>query len=67
MAIEDSMICDVWSGNLEKEMQVIRDLLDEYSYVAMDTEFPGVVARPIGNFKNSSDYHYQVTKSNHRP
>lgn len=25
-----------------------------------DTEFPGVVARPIGSFKNSHDYHYQV-------
>ena len=27
---------------------------------AMDTEFPGVVARPIGEFKSTSDYQYQV-------
>ena len=27
----------------------------------MDTEFPGVVARPIGEFKSTSDYQYQVT------
>ena len=27
----------------------------------MDTEFPGVVARPIGEFKSTSDYQYQVS------
>lgn len=30
----------------------------------MDTEFPGVVARPIGNFRTSSDYHYQTMRCN---
>lgn len=29
---------------------------------AMDTEFPGVVARPVGNFKNSGEYHYQTLR-----
>jgi len=29
-----------------------------------DTEFPGVVARPIGTFKTSSDYHYQTLRCN---
>ena len=29
-----------------------------------DTEFPGVVARPIGNFRTSSDYHYQTLRCN---
>lgn len=29
-----------------------------------DTEFPGVVARPIGSFKGSSDYHYQTLRCN---
>ncbi|KAJ1559670.1 CCR4-NOT transcription complex subunit 7 [Nowakowskiella sp. JEL0078] len=29
-----------------------------------DTEFPGVVARPIGNFRTSSDYHYQMLRCN---
>jgi hypothetical protein len=29
-----------------------------------DTEFPGVVARPIGSFKTSSDYHYQTMRCN---
>eukprot|EP00966_Prymnesium_polylepis_P127526 2949632-Prymnesium_polylepis.1 len=30
----------------------------------MDTEFPGVVARPIGTFKSSSDFHYQTLRCN---
>ncbi|KAJ1566825.1 CCR4-NOT transcription complex subunit 7, partial [Cladochytrium tenue] len=29
-----------------------------------DTEFPGVVARPIGNFRTSSDYQYQTLRCN---
>jgi hypothetical protein len=30
------------------------------TYNNLRTEFPGVVARPIGTFKTSSDYHYQT-------
>jgi len=30
----------------------------------MDTEFPGVVARPIGEFKSSADYQYQLLRCN---
>ena len=30
----------------------------------MDTEFPGVVARPMGEFKSSTDYHYQLLRCN---
>ncbi|CAH7681255.1 ribonuclease H-like domain-containing protein [Phakopsora pachyrhizi] len=57
-------ICDVWAENLDAEMAVIRDLVEYYPYIGMDTEFPGVVARPIGNFKTSSDYHYQTLRCN---
>ena len=35
-----------------------------HDYIAMDTEFPGVVARPIGEFKSSSDYQYQLLRCN---
>ncbi|RDB15329.1 CCR4-NOT transcription complex subunit 7 [Hypsizygus marmoreus] len=59
-----SRIRDVWAPNLEIEMRNIRDIIDKYPYIAMDTEFPGVVARPIGTFKTSSDYHYQTMRCN---
>ena len=36
--------------------------MDSHPYLAMDTEFPGVVARPVGNFKNSGEYHYQTLR-----
>lgn len=29
-----------------------------------DTEFPGIVARPIGQFKSKADYHYQTLRCN---
>lgn len=29
-----------------------------------DTEFPGVVARPIGQFTGNADYHYQTLRCN---
>ena len=41
-------------------------MVQEFPYVAMDTEFPGVVARPIGEFKSTSDYQYQVMSSGRR-
>lgn len=57
-------IKDVWSKNLEEEFKAIRLIVQKYSYVAMDTEFPGVVARPIGEFKSTSDYQYQLLRCN---
>ncbi|KAI0250953.1 CAF1-domain-containing protein [Lactifluus subvellereus] len=59
-----SPIREVWAPNLELEMRNIRNLIDKYPFVALDTEFPGVVARPIGTFKTSSDYHYQTMRCN---
>lgn len=57
-------IKDVWAHNLEEEFASIRKLLPKYCYVAMDTEFPGVVARPIGDFKTTADYLYQLLRCN---
>ncbi|EPS59819.1 hypothetical protein M569_14984, partial [Genlisea aurea] len=57
-------IREVWDANLEEEMALIREIVDQYPYIAMDTEFPGVVIRPVGNFKNTDDYNYQTLKDN---
>ncbi|TVY67500.1 Poly(A) ribonuclease pop2 [Lachnellula suecica] len=57
-------IRDVWKSNLHEEMAILRDLVQEYPYIAMDTEFPGVVARPMGAFNGKSDYHYQCLRCN---
>ncbi|XP_044471131.1 probable CCR4-associated factor 1 homolog 6 [Mangifera indica] len=61
---ESIHIRDVWNDNLEHEFTLIRDIIDDFPYIAMDTEFPGIVLRVIGNFKNSSDYNYQNLKAN---
>lgn len=49
-------------------MAFIRELVvaspTPYSFVAMDTEFPGVVARPIGSFSTNTDYQYQTLRCN---
>jgi len=57
-------IRDTWQSNLEEEFKNIRQIVKKYNYIAMDTEFPGVVARPIGEFKSSSDYQYQLLRCN---
>lgn len=56
-------IRNVWAENVEEEMRVIRELVDKYPYVSMDTEFPGVVAKPVTE-SYTSDYHYKSLKVN---
>ncbi len=53
---------EVWQENLDEELEIIRNVVDDYPFLAMDTEFPGVVARPVGPFKNSGEYHYQTLR-----
>lgn len=58
-------IREVWRQNLDSEMAVLRQLILKYPYVSMDAEFPGIVARPIGNFAGSkAEYHYQTLRCN---
>uniref|UniRef100_A0A1J3IUX8 poly(A)-specific ribonuclease n=1 Tax=Noccaea caerulescens TaxID=107243 RepID=A0A1J3IUX8_NOCCA len=62
---DDSIqIREVWNDNLQEEMDLIREVVDDFPYVAMDTEFPGIVVRPVGTFKSNADYHYETLKMN---
>ncbi len=57
-------IKNVWNDNLYEEMAKIRTLIKTYPYVAMDTEFPGVIAKPTGNFKKMAGFPYQQLRCN---
>lgn len=59
-----SYIRDVWHDTLDAEMAQIRELIVQYPVISMDTEFPGVVAKPIGSFKSTSDFLYQTLRCN---
>jgi len=57
-------IRDVWASNMEEEMENVARVVTTHKYIAMDTEFPGVVARPIGDFRSQMDYTYHHMRCN---
>jgi len=57
-------IREVWASNLYEEFSQICRLVPDYPFVAMDTEFPGIVAKPMGNFSSMDEYKYQLVKCN---
>ena len=46
-------IREVWADNLDEEMALINVVVEEFNYLAMDTEFPGVVRAAPATSRNS--------------
>lgn len=61
------IIKEVWNHNLEHEFHILRSFINDKTsdiYIAVHQEIPGIVARPVGTFKSSSDYHFQTLRTN---
>ncbi|CAH6723745.1 poly(A) ribonuclease Pop2p [[Candida] jaroonii] len=61
------IVREVWNHNLEHEFTLLRNFTNDKTtkvYVSTHQEIPGIVARPVGTFKSSSDYHFQTLRSN---
>lgn len=65
-------IREVWASNLDSEFKLIREVIDHFPFISMDTEFPGVIFRPhdvdptkpyLLRHLQPSD-HYRFLKSN---
>jgi len=61
---DNLLIREVWEANIEEEMALIREIVNDFPWIAMDTEFPGVVAKPVGSFRTSAELNYQTLRCN---
>jgi len=61
---DNGEIMEVWDSNLEEEMEKIMDVVELYPFVCVDTEFPGVLLRPLGSFRDHFEYRYKTLKCN---
>lgn len=58
-------IRNVWADTLEEEMGHVRKLVEKYHFIGMDTEFPGIVAKPIlGGDYHVGELKYQELRCN---
>lgn len=61
------IIKEVWNFNLEHEFNALRTFINDKTstiFISIHQEIPGIVARPVGTFNSSSDYHFQTLRSN---
>ena len=58
---EQPGIIEVYENNFIQELKVLSELLEEYNFVGMDTEFPGTV---YISDNRTDDFYYQTLKKN---
>ncbi|KAH0786644.1 CAF1 family ribonuclease containing protein [Histomonas meleagridis] len=56
-------IREVWAYNLDEELTLISKLAEKYTFVGMDTEFPGFLAKSPQSFQ-PKEQRYQVMSTN---
>ncbi|KAL5963231.1 CCR4-NOT transcription complex subunit 8 [Taenia solium] len=62
--VPSSRVVDIWASNFHEGMRMVRRLAKSARYVAVDTEFPGVVAKVFGEYVNTFDQAYHNIKVN---
>lgn len=61
--VKPTMIKNVYAHNLKQEMLAISNLIEDFPFIGMDTEFPGIVySKETSQFRSFSNY--QLTKLN---
>lgn len=61
------LIREVWGHNVEQEFHSLRQFIADKNqpvFIAVHQEIPGIVARPVGQFKLLLDYHFQTLRLN---
>uniref|UniRef100_A0A914Z145 poly(A)-specific ribonuclease n=1 Tax=Panagrolaimus superbus TaxID=310955 RepID=A0A914Z145_9BILA len=61
---KEVVIHNVWKQNLDEEFVKIRRCVKDYPYIAFDTEFPGVVATPMGAYRTKEEFQYNQISCN---
>ena len=57
----ETIIKNVWKSNYKEEILKVSNLIEKFPYIAMDTEFPGIIVRAQGDVR---DPQYQTIRSN---
>ncbi|VVB16850.1 unnamed protein product [Arabis nemorensis] len=60
------VIREVFADNLDSEFELISGIVEDYPFISMDTEFPGVIykAEPALLRRGNPNYLYKLLKSN---
>ncbi|KAK6228305.1 hypothetical protein SCA6_000645 [Theobroma cacao] len=60
------MVRQVFAEDLEREFAIIHSVIDRYSFVSMDTEFPGTIFKPDKQLVDITDpsFNYLFMRSN---